>query len=214
MEYPNAKTGISKIFIGELLTLVSAVISIFTIFLMYRSGGTLGAAAGSVTSSPMMRTLVICAGVLTLAAFILTMIGISNAAKDEANFKNAISALFVGVIAAIAQSPLQTSSPLVGGFCGIVGTFCEFLVTFFVISGTLNLARKVHDRKVQALGLFTMKLILIIYAVILILNVITMVLSMRAADTASTAAGLIGSAAALVAYLFYLRLLNRARMMF
>ncbi|MBR0398150.1 MAG: hypothetical protein IJI10_07745 [Eubacterium sp.] len=209
MNYTNSQKGIQKIFIGEILTLASVLISVIATILMFITGRSLTAAAGMSSGG-----LFFLSTALALAAFILTILGISNASKDENNFKNALAALFVGIIANIAQTAVSGKGPLVAGLFVVVGTFCQFLVTYYIVSGTLNLARSVHDREVQALGLDTLKLILLFYAVILVLNIISTVLSVRALTAAGIITSLLAMIASLAVGIVYLRLLNKARGMF
>ncbi|MBQ9320948.1 MAG: hypothetical protein IJ239_01110, partial [Eubacterium sp.] len=177
MDYTNSQKGIQKIFIGEILTLVSVLISVIATILMFITGRSLNTAASSAAAGMSSGGLFFLSTALALAAFILTILGISSASKDENHFKNALAALFVGIIANIAQNAVSGKGPLVEGLFVVVGTFCQFLVTSYIVSGTLNLARSIHDREVQALGLDTLKLILLFYAVILVLNIISVALS-------------------------------------
>ena len=209
MNYTNSQKGIQKIFIGEILTLASVLISVIATILMFITGRSLTAAAGMSSGG-----LFFLSTGLALAAFILTILGISSASKDENNFKNALAALFVGIIANIAQSAVSGKGALVAGLFVVVETFCQFLVTYYIVSGTLNLARSIHDREVQALGLDTLKLILLFYAVILVLNIISTVLSVRALTAAGIITSLLAMIASLAVGIVYLRLLNKARGMF
>ena len=209
MNYTNSQKGIQKIFIGEILTLASVLISVIATILMFITGRSLTAAAGMSSGG-----LFFLSTALALAAFILTILGISNASKDENNFKNALAALFVGIIANIAQSAVSGKGALVAGLFVVVETFCQFLVTYYIVSGTLNLARSIHDREVQALGLDTLKLILLFYAVILVLNIISVALSAGTLSAAGVITSLLAMIASLAVGIVYLRLLNKARGMF
>lgn len=139
---------------------------------------------------------------------------IINRIIDENNFKNALAALFVGIIANIAQSAVSGKGALVAGLFVVVETFCQFLVTYYIVSGTLNLARSIHDREVQALGLDTLKLILLFYVVILVLNIISVALSAGTLSAAGVIPSLLAMIASLAVGIVYLRLLNKARGMF
>ncbi|MBQ9061419.1 MAG: hypothetical protein IJ121_01120 [Eubacterium sp.] len=214
MDYTNSQKGIQKIFIGEILTLISAVISIIAMLLMLVNGSTLNTASSSAAANMSSGGLVFLSSALALAAFILTILGIAGASKDESNFKNALAALFVGIIANIAQTAVSGKGALVAGLFAVAATFCQFLVTYYIVSGTLNLARAVHDRDVQARGLETLKLILIFYAVILVLNIISTVLSAKTLTTAGIITSLLATIASLAVGIVYLRLLNKARGMF
>ena len=209
MNYTNSQKGIQKIFIGEILTLASVLISVIATILMFITGRSLTAAAGMSSGG-----LFFLSTALALAAFILTILGISSASKDENNFKNALAALFVGIIANIAQSAVSGKGALVAGLFVVVETFCQFLVTYYIVSGTLNLARSIHDREVQALGLDTLKLILLFYAVILVLNIISVALSAGTLSAAGVITSLLAMIASLAVGIVYLRLLNKARGMF
>ena len=209
MNYTNSQKGIQKIFIVEILTLASVLISVIATILMFITGRSLTAAAGMSSGG-----LFFLSTALALAAFILTILGISNASKDENNFKNALAALFVGIIANIAQSAVSGKGALVAGLFVVVETFCQFLVTYYIVSGTLNLARSIHDREVQALGLDTLKLILLFYVVILVLNIISVALSAGTLSAAGVITSLLAMIASLAVGIVYLRLLKKARGMF
>ncbi|MBQ2626815.1 MAG: hypothetical protein IJG17_03455 [Eubacterium sp.] len=214
MDYTNSQKGIQKIFIGEILTLVSVLISVIATILMFITGRSLNTAASSAAAGMSSGGLFFLSTALALAAFILTILGISSASKDENNFKNALAALFVGIIANIAQSAVSGKGALVAGLFVVVETFCQFLVTYYIVSGTLNLARSIHDREVQALGLDTLKLILLFYVVILVLNIISVALSAGTLSAAGVITSLLAMIASLAVGIVYLRLLNKARGMF
>ena len=66
----------------------------------------------------------------------------------------------------------------------------------------------------QALGLDTLKLILLFYAVILVLNIISVALSAGTLSAAGVITSLLAMIASLAVGIVYLRLLNKARGMF
>jgi len=214
--YPNAHDGIKKIYLGEVLSLIAVVVGSIAgiaavIGYKVSEAGTdeIGASAAFVGGG----IVVVIAGILALAAFILNILGISNASKDEPFFRKAMLWLVIGLIGSVATGMTKEGSAL-NLAADLVYQIGQIFVTFYVIDGVVSLAHKVGSSEVAAKGAKLKNVIIGIYVISLVLTVISKFVS--GSDTMTVIAGVIAVIALIamvIAYFMYLNLLSRAKQM-
>ena len=214
--YPNAHNGIKKIYLGEILSLIAVIvggIAGVAAIIGYKlsEAGTegIGASAAFVGGG----IVVIIAGILAFVAFILNILGISNASIDEPCFKKAMLWLVIGLLGSIAMGMTKEGSAL-NLAAELVYSIGQIFVTFYVIDGIVSLAHKVGSSEVAAKGAKLKNVIIGIYVISLVLTVISKFVS--GSDTMTVIAGVlavIALIALVVAYFMYLSLLSRAKKM-
>ena len=152
MKYPNAAKGVKRIFTAEILKLVGTICGVIGLTIV-----AIGLMTAKVTngSDAGIVTLVVSLGigalpliawfVLRLIGFILRLVGIINAKRDEDSFKSSlvclilemvsvvVSGVFLGINSTVVASVLYSFAELMGLF-----------VTLFIISGIIKLADKLN----------------------------------------------------------------------
>ena len=216
--YPNAYNGIKKIYTAEILSLIAAIIGI--IAAIAALAGVYAIDAGKETDGAIAALLgggaiILISGILVIIAFIIQIIGISNASKDEPLFKKAMTWLIIGLVASIVISFLpEDSMETLDMVADLVKGIADIFVIMYVIDGVISLAKKIGKSSIAAKGAKIKNMIIVVYAIGLILTVIDGFMTEN--DTTVVISGVLGIIALIVmiaAYLMYLKLLSRAKKM-
>ena len=216
MRFPNAASGVKKIFTAEILALISEILLLFAGVLVVIA---LGAAQNNANDSLALGTLAgfaifgFGATVIAVIAFILKIVGISQASKDENSFKTAIICLIIGIVGSLVYSIFQTSSPTVASIGNLIYQLMNLFVTIFVISGIIKLADQLNDGVVSAKGSTLLKLITVIYALTIIANIIVLILGGYSVSIVAAIIYLIALILTVVQYFMYLVYLANAKKM-
>ena len=215
MKYENAFKGVSKIFTAEILKLLSGIFAIISAILaiVAVASAIAGSAGGTIASGIGSIGLLILIAIFSIIAFILMLVGIGTAGKDEPFFKTALLWLIIGIIATIIAN-FCAAVPVAQSIFKILGTVGEILATFYIISGIVALADKIGNADVSAKGTLLMKLIITFYVIVIIIEIISLVTKLTVAG--AVIAGVLAIIAAIVnvvSYILFLVLLARAKKM-
>ena len=211
--YPNAKKGINRIFLGELIAILGMVIIAIGSGILAVKGQTMTDLSTYTSGANIAALVILIGGLMVLVAFLFKFFGISKASIDERDFKKAMALLVIGFVASIVHSAVDGRIEVVAEIANIITNVCELLVTIFIISGIKSLAEKVNDRHVFDMCNRTYKLIIAVYVLIIALTVVALFVTN---ETMAVIAGLIALAIAIlaiVAIIVFLSLLNNARKM-
>jgi len=216
MRFPNAASGVKKIFTAEILALISEILLIIAGFMVVvalaatNTNGNESLALGTLAGFAIFG---FGASVIAIIAFILKIVGISQASKDENSFKTAIICLIIGIVGSLVYSIFQTSSPTVASIGNLIYQLMNLFVTIFVISGIIKLADQLNDGVVSAKGSTLLKLITVIYALTIIANIIVLILGGYAVSIVAAIIYLIALILTVVQYIMYLVYLANAKKM-
>lgn len=210
MKFPNAANGVSKIYTAEILALIGAVCGLVGAIVI-----AVGVAADSALALGSLP-FVLAAGILLIIAFILNIVGVNNASKDEVKFKNAFIWLIAGIVAALAQS-IFANNELLSSLFETLSSLFQLLSTIYVIQGTMSLARQMGNADVEGMGAKTLKLILVSYIIIIVIRVIAAIFAAIESATALVLVvailGIVVFVIQIIAYIIYLKMLSRAKKM-
>ena len=216
--FPNAYDGIKKIYLGEILSLISIVVGGIAGIVAVIGYTLTEAAVEEIDAGAALvggGIVVIIAGILGLVAFVLNIVGISKASQDEPFFKKAMIWLVVGLAGSILVGMTSENE---GSFLNLAADFisqiAQLFVTFYVIDGINSLANKLGRTDVAAKGSKLKNLIIGVYAIGLVLTLISGF--MAGNETMETIAGILGIIALIlmvIAYVVYLKLLSGAKKM-
>ena len=234
MKYPNAYSGVKKIFSAEILSVIGAIVLIVSALLglIAFAAGTAAQNAEAETASSLSgiavgfgiptAILLLGAGVLSIVAFILQIVGVTRASKDERIFKNALFFILGGVIASATNSITgafsgiigQTGLDLVSSICTNLSKIATILVTYYIITGVIALAERIGNEKIEKQGKTILNLLLIMLVLSLIATVTSTVFQQSGTNDViisvlSFAAGVIE----LISYIIYLVFLGRSKKM-
>ena len=219
MRSPDAFIGIKRIYTSQILSLIGAGLAIIAaIFGIFGASNNLDSVAGG---GALVGTglLVLGAVILLIIAFVLQIMGVNTASKDETLFGKALMWLIIGIVVSIIDGFLQETGPVVSGIADTLKSVCQLLTTYFIIKGISSLADKMNNPEVKSLSEKTLKLTIGVYVVAIIFDLIGTFLggtSSQATDAEVGSVGIIGVIAlflSILAYIVFLVLLSRAKTM-
>ena len=211
--YDNAKKGLGRIYFGELLQILSTVLLCAGAVAAAIKEDEISHAKDLLDGGAGVLGILLAGLLLMLVAFLFTFFGVKRAAKDEAGFNKALIFLVIGIIATIAEGILINFSETAAEGVSILNSLCDTLVTIFIIRGTMNLAENIGNMNVKKLGSSTLRMILLIYALIIALQVISLFFK---GDSLTVVALILLVAVAVlsvIAYILFLKMLNQGRKM-
>ena len=146
-----------------------------------------------------------------LVSYIMNLIGIMNASKDEEGFKRALWVLLASMVFGIAGAALENSNPRVANWLNVPSTLFELVVTLFVLEGIGNLAINLGKRQIADMSARCRTYIMC--ALVLSAAAEIFVALGTTGSVLNTTSGVAAALLQIVAYVFYLRVLNKARQM-
>ena len=218
MRFPNAAKGINKIWIAEILSIVAALLAIVMVFLVAAnhidttiSGDEAVQALETAKIGGPVVGLGLGMMLLVLVSYILNLIGIVNASKDDEGFKRALWALLANIAFGVVAAILENSNARVANWLEVPSTLFELVVMIYVLEGIGNLARNLVKNDIVDLGKQCRTWLMC--ALILAAVAEIFVAIGTEGSVLNTTSGVAAALLQLVAYVAYLRVLNRARQM-
>ena len=212
--FPNAYNGVKKIYTAEILSLIGTICLLIAAILVL-----VGIAASTVSDGTAVAGVVgggflgIAASVLMFISFIMNLVGLSNAAKDETAFKNALIVSVVGIVASVAMGAIPSGS-LVADLCETVTQICQLLVTLLVCNGIINLAQRMGEPAMVEKGNTARKMLMAMWIVAIVVDIVSTLIDRGGTpSTISSILSIIALVVSIVSYIFYLRLLSSSRTM-
>ena len=210
MRYPNAFKGVSQIYKAELIAILAVICTgIGAILAIFGVGvADVGSEAVGKGFAITGGLFVIATAVLMIVSYILNIIGVGNAAKDESGFRSAMIAIIIGIVASIVAG-IFSNKEVVCLLAQLVSKICDIMVFWFCIGGIRNLADKMNDRNIANKADSFTKLIIGIYVAGIVLAIIGSFV--KAGGFLDGFIDVAGAVCSIVAYLSYLSLLKGAR---
>ena len=220
MKFPNAFEGVKKLFLSEIFHLIGTgllLIAAFSAIGTYAVASTV-TNTNEITDAQAAGVLVGGAGLaifgfiglaFAVVAFILQIIGLVKAKKDESAFNISFIFVFVGLGCSILSSFIPG---VFGSILGALGQVASLIITVFVIQGIMNLAQKLGDDAVEKKG----KTILICMIAVYVIAFIASLISAITKGAGNNVAGILAIIAYiidLVAYIIFLVYLAQAKKM-
>ena len=217
MKFPNALEGVKKIYKAEILELIAGILTLVgAILLVVGIAGTKAESAGAALGGLLGGGVVMLAvAVLGISALIMSITGVKKAMPDEENFKTALYAMILGIVASVVIGFANSKSLESLGNAGTtLSSICSFLAQYYIITAIVNLAQKLADKDMETRGLKTRKALMIVWFASIALDVVQIFVNTN--ETMKMVAAILSLAAAviaIVAYVLYLKLLSKARVM-
>ena len=214
MRFPNAFRGIKKIWVAELLMLLAVIVGI--VLLVVVATNTTVAGDQVVINQEAVKTPVailgISAALIALIGFILNLIGLINARKDEAAFKVALLVTVLGIIAA-AIGAIWSSNAGLNKWMDTLTTIFSMLASYYVLTGIASLADRIPDPATKALALKSRTLVEGSFCVGVVFKLIINIFNIQNGSTIHTIMAVVAMLLELLAYILYLRALAKGRKM-
>ena len=224
MKLTNAYEGVKKLFTSEILNLISqlclflagigAVITLASLTIEEDTVEIQSAAAGG---GIMMVIFLFAAGVLTIIAVILKLLGMRTAGADEKDFSDGFILAVFALILTLVSSALSSINGGNNVFDDIATALASLLqigAMMYVTRGIVKLAYRMNNQKVANMG----NRIFILYSVILFVGIILRVVSAffygpSVITTAAAVILLLSGIVSAVAYILYVVFLGKAKKM-
>ena len=217
MRYPNAAKGIKKIWIAEILSILAALLIAALVILVsanHVDTSISGEEAVQVLEAAKISGPIVVLGVgmlLMLVSYFLNMAGIITASKDEAGLKRALWTLLASMAFGIVAAILENSNVKVANWLKIPSTLFELVVMIYVLEGIANLAKNLGKKDIADMS--TQCRTWMMCALILASAAEAFVAMGTEGSTLNTTSGVAAALLQIVAYVLYLRVLNKARKM-
>lgn len=220
MKFPNASQGVKKLFTSEILNIIAGfLLFIGAIGAAIAAAGAMSAAnqdsltggqtaallgGGAITAVFMFGGLVI-----SIIAYIMMIVGLNNARKDDSNFNTAFIFVFVSLILSVISSFIPG---VFGQILSSISQLATMFVTVFIILGIRSLAIQLGNQQVENKG----KTILYIIAAVYILAFIAKLVSTFTTASAAVVSGVLAVIVIvldIIAYIIFLTYLAQAKKM-
>ena len=217
MKFPNAAKGVKKIFTAEILNLIGTIVMVIAAIVV--AIGAAGAAGAQTEEGialalggGMMVALIFIAVYMILAiiAYIMNLVGIINASKDETNFKSALIFLIVGIVTMILVAVFR-NNPVVYSMLLSLGNLMNVFVNIFVIAGGVKLADRLNRGDVSTKGTNVLKLIIVVAILSLIASLISSFMGGMVASVTAAVLFIVGLVLNIIKYFMYLSFLSQLK---
>ena len=219
MRFESAKKGIKKLFLGEILSIVASILLIASLVYLAMKQVDLNMTGEAVRQSLESGGVLVpflvfsIAGLLLfLASYVLSLAGIINGAHDEESFKRALWAELALIALTIASAFLQDSQPQMVKWLDVVSTVARMMVTLLVIGGIDRVAAKLGKTDVVIIGEKSRYFMISAFLLSAVFEVM-LVFFFQNNPSMTYFFRMTVYVLDIIAYVLYLRLLNRARMM-
>lgn len=210
MKYPNAYSGVKKLFTAEILGLIGTIALVIATFAALVTVGAVEAEeeAVGVASLGVAAVFGLVGGVLAIIAFIIEIVGLNAGGKDEPLFKTALSFAIGGVVVQALAS--FVSAEIVQKFANTFVPVAKVMLIYYVIEAIRNLAKNLGNRGMieKAKGVIT--IVYVTFGVQILAEVLgQFVVTGKAADVIE----LVGYALSIIQFIVYLSYLSKAKKM-
>ena len=149
LKFPNAYRGVKKLFLAELIGVIAAL-------LLITSGILQTAGVKNVELVTKSVAVALTSTIATIVLFLLQIIGLSQAGKDDKKIRFAMFLAILNILIAIGTAViLAFKIPNMGSITGIleiVSGVAEILIVYFVFNGIADLAKKLGNASMEKKG--------------------------------------------------------------
>ena len=214
MRFPNAFKGVSKLFTAQVMMLIAGIAAVISGIVSVVVGAlSQNSEVAAVGALVVFGVIVVVTAVFSVIAFILNLVGLIQARKDESSFTVALITTIVGIVASALMGTFQ-SNGLVSGLMNVIQIVASLATTLFVIQGIMKLANRLGNANMVNKGNTMFKLILAVQIIAIIARFIA---ALFANNTALlVVAGVLAIIAAVinvVVYFLFLSYLGKAKKM-
>ncbi|MBQ6369118.1 MAG: hypothetical protein IKG67_00450 [Parasporobacterium sp.] len=190
MTFPNAYHGVKKIFTAQILKIIEGVcVFIAGVAGLIAIAGTVVGAAAEASAEEVPASLegtlvtfgiiglvfIVAGGVLSVVSYIMNIVGLRQAGKDEDAFQlGFMFACFAMIIkfVSILFSLLNVGGGIADNIADTVGRICDIVIMISVLNGVANLAERLHNEKLAELAGKLMNTLIVIIGLSAVATVI------------------------------------------
>ena len=216
MKFPNAAKGVKKLFSAEILYLLSViligVVSVITVIINNKMTNVSNAVAVLILVG------FIAGGVLAVIAFILQIVGLVQASRDERAFKGVILLTVFGIIVSIIGTFFSKDS-FVNSLSTTINSVVSVISIVLIILGIGNMSLQLERQDMIERGGRIIRIIVWLAIISIIMNLISIFLPQNIDDASDLAKVIILSLTVIALmlniaeYVLYLSFLSKTKKM-
>ena len=208
MKYPNASDGVKKIYMSEILALTASVIVVICSVI-----GMLCFDDPDLENLVIiMGVIIICALGLFVAGYLLQIVGIVRASKDEPAFKVSVIAIVAALITTILEAVFYGN--YVGSFIvEIAGDVAKFFLVHYIIHGIMHIAEHLERPDMIKKGNFIFRIIYIAIGFEVIVRIFELIFGKEVGEQLSMPFGVAANILQAAEYFMFLIYVGRANKM-
>lgn len=201
MRFPNGYKGVNKLFASEILNGAASILFFAaSVIAAFTSQKTVNTAYLPAILIPMILV-----GVVGLLAFILQIVGLNQARKDNIRFRTAIVFVCIGVVAFNAAA---FTGGTLGNIFSSINEVCSVLISVYIILGIYDLAEIMENANVMLHGKIALFSGTAVFAVAVIARIVPVFI-----PRTENVLDVICSVTELIAYIIFLIFLSKAMKM-
>ena len=216
MKFPNAAKGVKKLFSAEILYLLSViligVVSVITVIINNKMTNVSNAVAVLILVG------FIAGGVLAVIAFILQIVGLVQASRDERAFKGVILLTVFGIIVSVIGAFFSKDS-FINSLSTTINSVVSVISIILIILGIGNMSLQLERQDMIERGGRIIRIIVWLAIISIIMNLISIFLPQNIDDASDLAKVIILSLTVIALmlniaeYILYLSFLSKTKKM-
>ena len=202
MRYPHAHSGVKKLFICELIAIIASTLAVV---------GSILAAIGLKKDALLLTggSLLLASGIALVVVFILQLVGLHQAGKDETQIKYAfyltILGIVLGVVSAILGSLTKSKGiEIAQAFVEAAETVATLLASYYVLAGIASLANKLGDKAMAKRGKALANWVIIFFLVSTVFDLFGVILKTYPAEWLTVVAVILAIVAEIAKLIVYI----------
>lgn len=208
MKYPNASDGVNKIYMSEILALTASVIVVICSVI-----GMLCFDDPDLENLVIiMGVIIICALGLFVAGYILQIVGIVRASKDEPAFKVSVIAIVAALITTILEAVFY-GNHFASFIVEIAGDVSKFFLVHYIIHGIMHIAEHLERQDMIKKGNFIFRIIYIAIGFEIIVRIFELIFGKEVGEQLSMPFGVAANVFQAAEYFMFLIYVGRANKM-
>lgn len=215
MRFPNAFRGVKKIWLAEMLMLLVAILGIILVFVIAGNSSVVGdeIILNEDAAKTPIAILGIGAALVALIAFVMNLVGLINARKDDSGFRIALIVTVLGIIASAISSIWGNDNKNLSKWMDIAITICSMWASYYVLTGIANLAEQYPDPETKALALKSRTWVEGTFCATAIFKFIINIFNIKDGSTIYTILSIVALLLELASYILYIRALSKGKKM-
>ena len=206
MKYPNAANGINKIFMSEVIALAASVIvlvcSVIGVLCFENSE--------LVFLMGIMALVVLFALLIFVLSYILQIVGIVRASKDEPAFRVSLIAIIAALVITVLESIFYQSNHFVTFIIEIAGDVARFFLVHYIIHGIMHISEHLGRHDITKKGTRIFRVIYIAIGFEIIVRIFELIFGKEVGEQLSLPFGIVADILSVVEYILFLTYIGKA----
>ena len=207
MKYPNAYSGMKKIYISEIIALIASIIMVIcSVFLM------------ACYNDPdlIVETWIFSAAVLVVLgvfvfSYILQIIGIVRATKDEPAFRVSLIAIIAALVITVLECIFFEGNHVITFILEIASDVAQFFLVHYIIHGIMHISEHLGRDDISKKGKRIFTVIYIAIGFEIIVRIFEMIFGKELGEQLSMPFGIVANILKVVEYILFLSYIVKAK---